>query len=111
MAALKSVPFLRSEVITSFDISSRQRRLMPLHGFQMPRIDRLATVYVCHPLARLTGWTSRYCVPVLAYHSISEHLFGKLHPYHQINTSASVFAQQMSWLRRAGCRTTDLPEW
>ncbi len=76
----------------------------------MPRIDRLATVYVCHPLARLTGWTSRYCVPVLAYHSISENLFGKLHPYHQINTSASVFALQMRWLRQAGYRTIDLPE-
>jgi peptidoglycan/xylan/chitin deacetylase (PgdA/CDA1 family) len=76
----------------------------------MPRIDRLATVYVCHPLARLTGWTSRHCVPVLAYHSISENLFGKLHPYHQINTSASVFALQMRWLRHAGYRTIDLPE-
>ena len=76
----------------------------------MPRIDRLATVYVCHPLARLTGWTSRYRVPVLAYHSISENLFGKLHPYHQINTSASVFALQMRWLRQAGYRTIDLPE-
>ena len=76
----------------------------------MPRIDRLATVYVCHPLARLTGWTSRHCVPVLAYHSISENLFGKLHPYHQINTSASVFALQMRWLRQAGYRTIDLPE-
>jgi peptidoglycan/xylan/chitin deacetylase (PgdA/CDA1 family) len=83
---------------------------MPFHGFQMPRIDRLATVYVSHPLARLTGWTSRYCVPVLAYHSISENLFGKLHPCHQINTCASVFAQQMKWLRRAGYRTIDLPE-
>lgn len=83
---------------------------MPLHGFQMPRIDRLATVYLCHPLARLTGWTSRYCVPVLAYHSISENLFGKLHPYHQINTSSSVFAVQMRWLRQAGYHTIDLPE-
>jgi peptidoglycan/xylan/chitin deacetylase (PgdA/CDA1 family) len=83
---------------------------MPFNGFQMPRIDRLATVYVCHPLARLTGWTSRHCVPVLAYHSISENLFGKLHPYHQINTSVSVFASQMRWLRQAGYRTIDLPE-
>jgi peptidoglycan/xylan/chitin deacetylase (PgdA/CDA1 family) len=83
---------------------------MPLNGFQMPRIDRLATVYVCHPLARLTGWTARHCVPVLAYHSISENLFGKLDPYHQINTSVSIFASQMRWLRQAGYRTIDLPE-
>jgi peptidoglycan/xylan/chitin deacetylase (PgdA/CDA1 family) len=83
---------------------------MTFHGFQMPRIDRLATVYVCHPVAKLTGWASKYCVPVLAYHSISENLFGKLDPYHQINTSVSVFAQQMKWLRQAGYRTVDLPE-
>ena len=76
----------------------------------MPRIDRLATVYVCHPVAKLTGWAAKYCVPVLAYHSISENLFGKLDPYHQINTSVSVFAQQMKWLRQAGYRTVDLPE-
>lgn len=76
----------------------------------MPRIDRLATVYVCHPVAKLTGWASKYCVPVLAYHSISENLFGKLDPYHQINTSVSVFSQQMKWLRQAGYRTVDLPE-
>ena len=83
---------------------------MSFHGFQMPRIDRLATVYVCHPLARLTGWTARRCVPVLAYHSISDNLFGKSHPYQQINTSPSVFALQMKWLRRAGYRTVNLPE-
>jgi peptidoglycan/xylan/chitin deacetylase (PgdA/CDA1 family) len=83
---------------------------MSLHGFQLPRIDRLATVYVCHPLAKLTGWTSRYCVPVLAYHSISENLFGRVHPFHQINTSVSVFAQQMKWLRRACYHTIGLSE-
>lgn len=76
----------------------------------MPRIDRLATVYVGHPLARLTGASSRRRVPVLAYHSISENLFGKLDPFHQINTSAAVFSRQMKWLRRAGYRAIDLPE-
>ena len=76
----------------------------------MPRIDRLATVYLCHPLARLTGLAARRCVPVLAYHSISDNLFGRLHPYHQINTSPGVFASQMKWLRRAGYRSVSLPE-
>jgi peptidoglycan/xylan/chitin deacetylase (PgdA/CDA1 family) len=83
---------------------------MTLQGFQMPRIDRLATIYVCHPFSKLMGWRSRPCVPVLVYHSISENLFGKLDPYHQINTSASVFAAQMRWLRQAGYRTIDLSE-
>lgn len=81
---------------------------MFLRAFQMPRVDRLATLYVCHPLAMLTGWSSKHRVPILMYHSISDNLFGKVHPYHQINTSAAIFALQMKWLRQAGYRTTDL---
>lgn len=83
---------------------------MFLRAFQLPRIDRLATVYICHPVAKLTGWTAKYCVPILMYHSISENLFGKLHPYHHINTPVSIFAMQMKWLRREGYRTIGLPE-
>ena len=83
---------------------------MLFHAFQLPRIDRLATLYLCHPVAKLTGWSSKYCVPILTYHSISENLFGKVHPYHQINTPASVFALQMKWLRREGYRTIHLSE-
>lgn len=83
---------------------------MSFHGFQMPRLDRLATIYVGRPLARLTGWTSRCRVPVLAYHSISENLFGKSDPFHQINTSTAAFALQVKWLRQAGYTSIDLPE-
>jgi peptidoglycan/xylan/chitin deacetylase (PgdA/CDA1 family) len=83
---------------------------MLLRAFQLPRIDRLATLYVCHPLAKVFGWSAKYCVPVLTYHSISENLFGKVHPYHQINTPAATFAMQMRWLRRAGYRTISLSE-
>jgi len=83
---------------------------MFLRAFQLPRIDRLATLYLCHPLAKLTGWSAKNCVPILTYHSISENLFGKVHPYHQINTPVSVFAMQMKWLRQAGYRTIDLSE-
>jgi len=49
-------------------------------------------------------------VPVLMYHSISENLFGKSHPYYQINTTPEVFAQQMRWLRNHGYRTLDTTE-
>jgi len=83
---------------------------MLLRAFQLPRIDRLATLYLCHPVAKLTGWSSKYCVPILTYHSISENLFGKVHPYHHINTPTSVFAMQMKWLRCEGYRTIGLPE-
>jgi len=83
---------------------------MALRGFQLPRLDRLASVYFCHPLARLTGWSSKYCVPILKYHSISDNLFGKTHPFHQINTPVSIFEMQMKWLRQNGYRTISLPE-
>jgi peptidoglycan/xylan/chitin deacetylase (PgdA/CDA1 family) len=83
---------------------------MFLRAFQLPRIDRLATVYVCHPVAKLTGWTAKYRVPILTYHSISQNLFGKVHPYHHINTPAAIFAVQMRWLRQAGYHTISLSE-
>jgi peptidoglycan/xylan/chitin deacetylase (PgdA/CDA1 family) len=83
---------------------------MFLRAFQLPRIDRLASVYVCHPVARLTGWSAKYCVPILMYHSISQNLFGKVHPYHHINTPVSIFSMQMRWLRQAGYHTISLSE-
>ena len=83
---------------------------MAYNGFQMPRLDRLATLYLCHPVARLMGLNSGARVPILMYHSISDNLFGKSHPYYQINTSPIVFARQMRWLRHNGYRTLDLTE-
>src|SRR5207237_135852 len=49
-------------------------------------------------------------VPILMYHSISKNLFGKAHPYYQINTLPDVFALQMHCLRQAGYRTIDLSD-
>jgi peptidoglycan/xylan/chitin deacetylase (PgdA/CDA1 family) len=76
----------------------------------MARIDRLATLCVAHPLAKVLGPSSGWRVPILMYHSISDNLFGKSHPYFQINTSVEVFAHQMRWLRNHDYRTVDLPE-
>jgi peptidoglycan/xylan/chitin deacetylase (PgdA/CDA1 family) len=74
----------------------------------MPRLDRLITLYLCSPLTRLFAGAGGSSVPILAYHSISENLFGCSHPYYQINTSLKVFTHQMKWLRNAGYRTLDL---
>ena len=71
----------------------------------MSRFDRFATLYFGRPFAQLFGPNERCCVPILMYHSISENLFGKSHPYFQINTTPEVFAQQMRWLRNSGYRT------
>jgi len=74
----------------------------------MPRLDRLLTLYLCAPVWRLFGRSGRECVPILRYQSISDNLFGRSHPYYQINTSPAVFVQQMKWLRNAGYRTLNL---
>lgn len=74
----------------------------------MPRLDRLITLCLGSPVARLLGRDKQDCVPILAYHSISDNLFGYSHPYYQINTSPEVFTRQMRWLRSAGYRTIDL---
>jgi peptidoglycan/xylan/chitin deacetylase (PgdA/CDA1 family) len=76
----------------------------------MSRIDRTATLYFGRPWVRIFGPHQRGCVPVLMYHSISENLFGKSHPYYQINTAPEIFARQMRWLRNNGYRTIDTNE-
>jgi len=76
----------------------------------MPRLDRLATLYLTSPLVRLFGPEPGVRVPILMYHSISHNLFGMSHPYYHINTLPSVFSEQMRCLRNAGYRTTGLAE-
>jgi len=76
----------------------------------MPRLDRLATLYVAHPLKYVFGARQRQRVPILMYHSISDNLFGKSHPYYQINTSPKAFGRQMKWLHDAGYLTLSLSE-
>jgi peptidoglycan/xylan/chitin deacetylase (PgdA/CDA1 family) len=76
----------------------------------MSRFDRFATLYFGHPFAQLFGPNGRNCVPILMYHSISDNLFGKSHPYFQINTVPEVFSKQMRWLRHHGYRTLDTKE-
>ena len=76
----------------------------------MPRLDRLATLYLCFPMSRILHRRHSSQVPILMYHSISDNLFGKSHPYYQINTSPTIFARQMKWLRDKGCHTLSLSQ-
>jgi peptidoglycan/xylan/chitin deacetylase (PgdA/CDA1 family) len=73
-------------------------------------MDRLATLYLAFPLKHLFGRKSTGRVPILMYHSVSDNLFGKSHPYYQINTSPRTFARQMKWLHEAGYQTLTLPQ-
>jgi peptidoglycan/xylan/chitin deacetylase (PgdA/CDA1 family) len=79
-------------------------------GMLLPRLDRLTTLYFGLPITKIVGPKSGTRVPILMYHSISENLFGKSHPYSHINTSPEVFRRQMVGLRQAGYRSIDLSE-
>lgn len=74
----------------------------------MPRLDRLAALYLTSPVVRLLGPKRGSRVPILMYHSISHNLFGRSHPYYHINTLPTVFSEQMRSLRNAGYRTVGL---
>jgi len=74
------------------------------------RLDRLVTQCLGHPWVRVFGPAKSKRVPILMYHSISENLFAKSHPYYQINTLPGVFADQMRWLRHAGYHVLGLSE-
>ena len=76
----------------------------------MPRFDRLVTLHLWHPLARLLDAYRGPRIPVLMYHSISDNLFGMSHPYFHINTLPDVFSRQMRWLRNGGYQAIDLPQ-
>jgi peptidoglycan/xylan/chitin deacetylase (PgdA/CDA1 family) len=71
----------------------------------MFRPDRIASVYFWGPLARLHRPAGKPRIPIVMYHSISDNLFGKSHPYYQINTAPRIFAQQMRYLHENGYRT------
>jgi peptidoglycan/xylan/chitin deacetylase (PgdA/CDA1 family) len=71
----------------------------------MARLDRLVTMNVALPAAKIAGPKAGTRVPILMYHSISENLFGKSHPYYQINTAPRVFVEQMRSLRHMGYKT------
>lgn len=82
-------------------------------GFAMPRLDRFLTLRCSYPLKRLSSSlfsNDAGRIPILMYHSVSENLFGKKHPYYQINTSPLMFAKQMKWLKEAGYQTLTLAQ-
>jgi peptidoglycan/xylan/chitin deacetylase (PgdA/CDA1 family) len=76
----------------------------------LPRLDRLTTLYFGLPITKIVGPKSGTRVPILVYHSISDNLFGKSHPYAHINTSPEVFRRQMRCLHQDGYRSIDLNE-
>ena len=69
-------------------------RPMPLTA---PRADRLATLYLFHPLQQMLPHNA-VCIPILMYHSISKGNEEAKHPYYQTTTDPAVFAEQIRFL-------------
>jgi len=78
-------------------------------GFSL-RSDRLATLYLAHPLMRIQQRTKEKGVPILMYHSISELPGRTCHPYFETSTSPRVFEEHMKYLFENGYSSIALNE-
>jgi peptidoglycan/xylan/chitin deacetylase (PgdA/CDA1 family) len=76
----------------------------------MPSIDRLATVYLFHPVRRTFAASRQPGIPILMYHSISEDQITANHPYYLTNSCPRVFAEHMRFLHENGYEVLSLTE-
>jgi peptidoglycan/xylan/chitin deacetylase (PgdA/CDA1 family) len=74
----------------------------------MFRFDRALTIAV-HRVSRLHGGHRKPRIPILMYHGIRDGI-GKRRPYFETNTSPTLFARHMQFLRDNGYRTLDLTD-
>jgi len=75
----------------------------------VPRLDRLATLYLFDPL-RHYALTSEAGIPILMYHTISEAPEMRTHPYYWTATTPAVFANHMRHLHEQNYKTISLLE-
>lgn len=76
----------------------------------MIRLDRLITLYGARPLMRLTGAVQQFRIPILMYHSISNHDENDGHPYYNTITAPSVFNDHMKYLSEHGYSSISIDE-
>lgn len=73
----------------------------------MVRLDRLLTIAIFGPMARLTGAEGRG-IPILMYHSVSHEKEHRVHPYYRLCTTPRVFASHMALLGERGYQVVNL---
>ena len=73
------------------------------------RLDRLATLYLMHPLQKRYP-QRRLQIPILMYHSISDEPEGGLHPYYRTATRPERFAEHLRALLVGGYQSLSLEE-
>jgi len=74
------------------------------------RIDRFFTLYFSRPAMRLFCRSNVMQIPILMYHSISNHLDDHLHPYYRTVTTPERFEQQMRFLSQSGYQVLTVSE-
>ena len=74
------------------------------------RIDRFLSLYCFSPAIRLVCRSNGLQIPILMYHSISNHLDDHLHPYYRTVTTPERFEQQMHFLSLSGYQVLTLSE-
>lgn len=73
------------------------------------RADRLVSLYLGYPIAKVLRRDAPLRIPILMYHGIREGT-GAQHPYFETNTSPVVFARHMKFLREHGYTAVSIPE-
>jgi len=74
------------------------------------RIDRIFTLYCVSPIRSLLCQSNGVQIPILMYHSISNHVDNHLHPYYRTVTTPARFEQQMNFLSKEGYQAVTLSE-
>ena len=74
------------------------------------RIDRFLTLNCVAPLRRMFYRSNGLQIPILMYHSISEHLDDHLHSYYRMVTAPERFEHQMDFLSKSGYQVLTLSE-
>jgi len=77
------------------------------HTRREMRLDRFASLWIFHPLARVRRESLRSRVPILMYHGVREGT-SAVHPYYETSTSPLIFAGHMNYLHAKGYKVLDL---
>jgi peptidoglycan/xylan/chitin deacetylase (PgdA/CDA1 family) len=98
---------------TKSDFGPGFRLTMSFNSLQsapLARLDRVISLYLSHPFGGVASGRARQVLPILMYHSVSEDLEERVHPYYRLATSPRRFAEQMQWLFDLGYRGLALEE-
>jgi peptidoglycan/xylan/chitin deacetylase (PgdA/CDA1 family) len=74
------------------------------------QLERWASIYLFHPVARLRFSRAVKGIPVLMYHSISEEPETGVRPYYRTATNPKVFSSHMQYLHEHGYTVVTLHE-